>query len=380
MVFQEFDQLLPWKTVLENVMFPLLVTRRLPRKEAEERGARLYREGRPDPFADAYPHTLSGGMKQRVAIARGMAMEPDILLMDEPFAALDALTRRQLQDELLQLWDETRNSPCCSSPIRSRRRSRSATASCCCRRIPAGSRPRCIDVDQVSGGDGSAARLEKQIHRSAVRRAATAHMEGAPMGEATDPAARPAARGRRRPAEVERKLDACWSCCGTTASSARPLIIVFLARRLGGLRHASSTIRCCFRPSRHHRRRCCDALRDGTMPMRAWASLKVLFMGYAAGITLAAHLHHPGDLHPDRHRLPRDHDGDVQSAAGDRAVAAGADLVRPRQWQPGVRADPFGAVAGRAQHPFRLQERVAHAAHGRAQLRPARACPMSRAS
>ena len=59
-------------------------------------------------FAHSYPHTLSGGMKQRVAIARGMAMEPDILLMDEPFAALDALTRTRMQDELLALWDEIR--------------------------------------------------------------------------------------------------------------------------------------------------------------------------------------------------------------------------------------------------------------------------------
>ncbi len=108
MVFQEFDQLLPWKSVRDNIVFPLLATRRLSRAQAKERANYYIDKVGLSAFADAYPHTLSGGMKQRVAIARGMAMEPQILLMDEPFAALDALTRRTMQDELLRLWDDTR--------------------------------------------------------------------------------------------------------------------------------------------------------------------------------------------------------------------------------------------------------------------------------
>jgi NitT/TauT family transport system ATP-binding protein len=107
-VFQEFDQLPPWKTVRENVMFPLLASKKLGRKDAFERASHyLAKVGLAD-FADAHPHTLSGGMKQRVAIARALAMQPQILLMDEPFAALDALTRRRMQEELLALWDEFR--------------------------------------------------------------------------------------------------------------------------------------------------------------------------------------------------------------------------------------------------------------------------------
>ena len=108
MVFQEFDQLLPWKTVKQNVTFALTASGRLSAHEAEARALHYIDKVNLTRFVDNYPHTLSGGMKQRVAIARGMAMEPDILLMDEPFAALDALTRRKMQDELLQLWQDTR--------------------------------------------------------------------------------------------------------------------------------------------------------------------------------------------------------------------------------------------------------------------------------
>jgi NitT/TauT family transport system ATP-binding protein len=108
MVFQEFDQLLPWKTVLQNVAFALQTSGRLKGRAAIEKAMQYIDKVHLTRFAHAYPHTLSGGMKQRVAIARGMAMEPDILLMDEPFAALDALTRQRMQDELLMLWEETK--------------------------------------------------------------------------------------------------------------------------------------------------------------------------------------------------------------------------------------------------------------------------------
>ena len=106
-VFQEFDQLLPWKTVRQNVMFALTSSGKLNGKAAEDKAMQYIEKVKLTKFADSFPHMLSGGMKQRVAIARGMAMEPEVLLMAEPFAALDALTRRKMQEELLQLWDDT---------------------------------------------------------------------------------------------------------------------------------------------------------------------------------------------------------------------------------------------------------------------------------
>jgi NitT/TauT family transport system ATP-binding protein len=104
-VFQEFDQLLPWKNVRDNIAFALTASSKLSAREAADRAMHFIEKVGLGAFATSFPHTLSGGMKQRVAIARALAMEPKILLMDEPFAALDALTREKMQDELLRLWE-----------------------------------------------------------------------------------------------------------------------------------------------------------------------------------------------------------------------------------------------------------------------------------
>ena len=102
MVFQGYT-LFPWRTVLENVLFGMEVCGR-PRREAETEAREWIDLVGLSRFAAAYPYQLSGGMKQRVAIARALANHPRVLLMDEPFGALDAQTRAQMQSYLLQIW------------------------------------------------------------------------------------------------------------------------------------------------------------------------------------------------------------------------------------------------------------------------------------
>jgi nitrate ABC transporter ATP-binding subunit len=105
MVFQDYA-LFPWMTVRENISFGPR-QRQLPREEIAKIADEFVRMVGLERFAERYPNQLSGGMKQRVAIARVLANDASILLMDEPFGALDALTREQLQNELLQIWKRT---------------------------------------------------------------------------------------------------------------------------------------------------------------------------------------------------------------------------------------------------------------------------------
>jgi len=106
MVFQG-DSLFPWMTVFQNAAYGLTLRKRPKAEIAEVVGHYLNRTGMTR-FANAYPHQLSGGMRQRVSIARAFANDPDILLMDEPFSALDEQNKVMLQEELLRIWEETR--------------------------------------------------------------------------------------------------------------------------------------------------------------------------------------------------------------------------------------------------------------------------------
>ncbi len=106
-VFQDFAQLFPWRTALGNVSFGLEM-KGIGKVEREKIAREQLRLVKLEKFVNSYPHHLSGGMQQRVAIARALAYNPSVLLMDEPFAALDAMTRDDMQKLLAEVWSETK--------------------------------------------------------------------------------------------------------------------------------------------------------------------------------------------------------------------------------------------------------------------------------
>ena len=128
-VFQDYAKaLLPWRTAAGNVSLALEAVANCRARSAPPASRRCSRKVGLPSHADKYPSQMSGGMQQRLQIARCLAQEPAALMMDEPFGALDAMTRQDLQDEMLEIAAATRKRRSCSSPTISKRRSMSATA------------------------------------------------------------------------------------------------------------------------------------------------------------------------------------------------------------------------------------------------------------
>ena len=120
---------MPWSTVVDNVLLPFRLAARLGAAERERAARERCTSVGLAGFERAYPHQLSGGMRMRVSIARALVTDPDLLLLDEPFAALDEITRLALNDDLLRLWESAPPDRRCSSPTASSNRSTCRPAS-----------------------------------------------------------------------------------------------------------------------------------------------------------------------------------------------------------------------------------------------------------
>ena len=379
-VFQEFDQLLPWKTVKQNVMFALESSRKMRGKAAEAQAMRYIEKVNLAKFANSYPHTLSGGMKQRVAIARALAMEPDVLLMDEPFAALDALTAAQDAGGAAAAVGRHALHRAVRDPLDSRGR--------------AGRQPHPAAVAAPRPGQGRAQQRRPRSRRSGQRRAscptastrccsptASRNRRLSAMADAHMPAARltavpplrpeylcdtVASARHRRGAEAADGLAAAREP-GLAAESVHP-------RRDRGRLGSSTRVSLnnpLLVPTFTATLEAFQAgMASGDIPQKVANSVVLLLKGYAIGLVLAHVLHRARHDVADRQRPAGDADVGVQPAAGHRAAAARADLVRAGRHLHHLRAGALGAVGGGAQYPFGLPVGLEHAAHGRAQLRP----------
>ena len=307
-------------------------------------------------------------MKQRVAIARGMAMEPEILLMDEPFAALDALTRAKMQEELLQLWEDTKFTVLFVT--------HSITEA-----VRIGNRILLLTAHpgQVKGEINSTGVDVVGAGRQAVRphRASAVRPDRSPKGTRPMVDARPDLH--RRPEVI---YEVSTAGIGVVQ---RPLSLGQRLANHGGLRKTLVLIVLALIWEGYARWLDNDLLFptfsatvvafsnsmiNGELPAATWYSMKILLQGYACGLFFAAAADRLRQRHAHRRRSARSADGDVQSAAVDRVAAAGDDLVRPRQRRHHLRAHPCRAVVGGAEYAFRLPRRQPDLAHGRSELRP----------
>ncbi len=371
MVFQEFDQLLPWKSVRDNIMFPLLATGRLTRAQAQERADYYIDKIGLSAFPDAHPHTLSGGMKQRVAIARGMAMEPQILLMDEPFAALDALTRRTMQDELLRLWDETRFTVLfvthsINEAIKIGNRILLLSPH------PGQVRAELESLPRDTGDGDAQVALEHRIHDHVVRMSTT--VSPPPGAARPEPRIRPNREYQviafTEADAVERPIPAWQRVWNMTWL--RKTVLILLLCAIWQLYATYLDNELLFPTFSETMRSFWANIVNGVLPNRAWSSVKVLLMGYAAGVVLATIL----SVAAINTRIGNDLLETLTSMFN--PLPAIALLPLALLWfglgngQPGVRAGAFGALGRRAEHACRVPGRVHHPAHGGAQLRAGR--------